>query len=75
MKGWILILDHPCFAVTAADGSFTIKNVPPGTHNLVVSQERVGFVTAGASRGQAVTVKAGAATDIGTLTIDPAKVK
>jgi plastocyanin len=75
MKGWVLVLDHPCFAVTGADGSFTIKNVPPGTHNLVVSQERVGFVTTGASRGQAVIVKAGAATDIGTLTIDPAKVK
>ena len=75
MKGWVMVFDHPFFAVTSDDGSFEITGVPAGTQNLVLWQEKVGYVTAGTSRGQAVTVKAGEVTDVGEIKLDPAKVK
>jgi len=36
MNGWILFFDNPYHAVTKADGSFEIKNVPVGTDLTVV---------------------------------------
>jgi hypothetical protein len=29
------VVDHPYFAVTGADGTFTIKDVPPGKYKIV----------------------------------------
>lgn len=40
MKAYIGVLKHPFFAVTGADGSFTIKDVPPGTYTVVAWQEK-----------------------------------
>ena len=40
MKAHIGVLDHPFFAVTAKDGTFTIKNVPTGQYTVVVWHER-----------------------------------
>ncbi len=42
MKGWIGVLDHPCFAVTAADGSYTLRDVPPGNYTVGVWHEALG---------------------------------
>jgi plastocyanin len=39
MNGWIYVFDHPYFAVTDANGSFTIKDVPPGDHVLELWHE------------------------------------
>jgi Polysaccharide lyase family 4, domain II len=39
MSAWIGVFDHPWFAVTADDGSFTIPRVPPGKYKLVAWQE------------------------------------
>lgn len=39
MKAYIGVLKHPFFAVTAADGSFSIKDVPPGTYTVVAWHE------------------------------------
>lgn len=75
MKGWVMVFDHPFFAVTGEDGSFEIKGVPAGTQSLVVWQEATGYVTKNAARGMEVTVKAGQTTDIGSVKLDPAKVK
>ncbi len=75
MKGWVFVFDHPFFAVTGKDGSFEITGVPAGTQNIVLWQEKVGYVTEGGSRGMAVTVKPGAVTDLGEITLEPAKVK
>jgi hypothetical protein len=75
MKGWIMVFDHPFFAVTGDDGSFEIAGVPAGEQNVVVWQERVGFVTPGLAKGQAVSVQAGKVTDVGEITLDPAKLK
>jgi plastocyanin len=39
MSAWIGVFDHPWFAVTAEDGSFTIRHVPPGHYTLAAWQE------------------------------------
>jgi hypothetical protein len=75
MHAWIMVFDHPFYAVTGKDGSFEIKGVPAGTENLVVWHENIGFVTPGFGRGMPVTITAGAVTDVGEIQLDPAKVK
>jgi hypothetical protein len=42
MGAWVVVLDHPFFAVTGADGQFEIPNLPPGKHKLVAWHERLG---------------------------------
>ena len=44
MLGWILVAENPYYAVTGKDGSFTIKDVPPGSYTLVAWQEFTGPV-------------------------------
>lgn len=43
---WMLahvgVLDHPFYAVSGKDGSFTIKNLPPGEYTLVAYHETLG---------------------------------
>jgi hypothetical protein len=57
MNAWLHVSTHPFFAVTGADGTYTIKNVPAGTHKLVVKQEKLGDQTA------TITVEAGKTTN------------
>ena len=52
-RGWIAVFDHPYFAVTGADGSFRIADVPPGKHTLMIWHER-----GGAPQSQTVDVPA-----------------
>ena len=54
----ILIFDHPYAAVTAGDGSFTIRDVPAGTHDVWV------WHAGTASLWRAVDVSASGATEI-----------
>ena len=39
MKAYIAVFDNPYFQVTGKDGSFTIKNVPPGTYTVTAWHE------------------------------------
>ncbi len=34
MSAWVLVFNHPFFAVTGDDGRYTIPNVPPGSYSL-----------------------------------------
>jgi plastocyanin len=34
MRGFVIVTDHPFFAVSGADGTFTIDKVPAGKYNL-----------------------------------------
>ncbi len=45
MRAYINVLSHPYFAVSAADGSFSIKNLPPGEYTLVAVHEKFGEQT------------------------------
>ena len=42
MHAFIGVLDHPYFATTNDDGSFTLPNLPPGTYTVAVWQEKLG---------------------------------
>ena len=54
----IAVFDHPYFAVTKPDGSFTIDGVAPGTYTLVAWHERTKKAT------ERVTVVGGHGTDV-----------
>ena len=41
MGAWIAVMDNPYFAVTGPDGKFTIDNLPPGTYEIEVWQEKL----------------------------------
>ena len=57
MGGYIVVVDHPYYAVTDDSGNFEIANVPPGTYTVQYWQETLGKQTA------EVTVTEGAASD------------
>lgn len=42
MRAWAAVIDHPYYAITAADGSFAIPNLPPGEYTLEAWQEKLG---------------------------------
>ena len=42
MQAWLGVVDHPYFAVTGADGTFTLPDVPPGDFTVAVWHERLG---------------------------------
>jgi len=62
MHAWLAVLPHPFFAVTGADGSFSIKGLPPGTYTITAWHEKYGAQTA------TVTVTAGPKTADFTFT-------
>jgi hypothetical protein len=59
MSAFVHVFDHPYFAVTGRNGSFSLPDVPPGTYTLKVWHERLGTQT------QSIEVSAG-----GTVTQD-----
>ncbi len=42
MNGWIVVQDHPYFAVTGEDGNFAINDVPAGTYTITAWHEKLG---------------------------------
>lgn len=42
MQGWILVAENPYYAVTEKDGTFTIKDIPPGKYTLATFQPYTG---------------------------------
>jgi len=49
MSGWLIVEDHPYYAVTDANGTFKITDVPPGDYELKFWQETLGETTQKAS--------------------------
>lgn len=45
MSGWLIVEDHPYYAVTDANGAFKITEVPPGNYELKFWQEALGATT------------------------------
>ena len=58
MRAYAGVLDHPYFAVSAADGTFSLKGLPPGTYTVEAWHESLGTqtqtVTIGASETKEV---------------------
>jgi hypothetical protein len=42
MSAYVGVFDHPFFAVTADDGNFEIKDLPPGEYTVVAWHEKFG---------------------------------
>ncbi len=59
MSAWIIVAEHPYYALTNAKGEFKIEDVPPGTYKLQFWQETLGDQT------KEVTVEAGAEKKVG----------
>jgi plastocyanin len=45
MRGWVIVAEHPFYAVTDSQGRFTFGDVPPGQYTLQVWHERLGQLT------------------------------
>jgi plastocyanin len=45
MRGYIAVLKNPYFAVTKADGSFDLPELPPGTYTIKAWHEKLGTST------------------------------
>ncbi|MDA0587896.1 MAG: carboxypeptidase regulatory-like domain-containing protein [Planctomycetota bacterium] len=60
MAFYTLVIDHPYAAVTDEKGMFRIENLPAGTHEFRVWQERGGLI----DRKFTVTVPSGAETEL-----------
>ena len=45
MRGWVVVAEHPFYAVTNEQGDFIFENVPRGKYTLQVWQESLGNVT------------------------------
>jgi plastocyanin len=80
MKAYIGVLDHPYYAVSAKDGTYSIKNVPPGNYTLVFWHETLGeqtqniTVAAKESKTQDISYKSGTAYRATSLEVAPALV-
>ena len=53
MKGWIVVMDHPYYAVTDGEGKFSLSDVPAGEYEVKIWHETLGETL------QKVTVEAG----------------
>lgn len=45
MRAYIGVVDHPYFSVSGSDGSFELKNVPPGDYTVAAWHEKLGEQT------------------------------
>ena len=55
MNAWVGVLDHPFYAVTSADGSFSLKGLPPGTYTIEAWHEKLGTQTQTVTVGEKET--------------------
>lgn len=55
MRTWVVVAEHPFFALTNERGEFVLDNVPPGRYTLQIWQETLGTVTRDVTVGDGVT--------------------
>jgi plastocyanin len=58
MRGWVVVTEHPYYALTNEEGQFVLNNVPPGKYTLQVWQETLGTAS------QEVTVASGGTSSV-----------
>lgn len=58
MRSYIAVFKHPFFAVTGKDGSFELRNLPPGEYTIEAWHEKLGTMTqhVNITRGENKTV-------------------
>jgi plastocyanin len=52
MRAWVVVMEHPFFAVTGSEGEFALDNVPPGKYTLNLWHETLGTVTKDVTVGE-----------------------
>ena len=45
MRSWVAVMEHPYFAVSGDDGTFSMSNVPPGEYAVEAWHETLGTQT------------------------------
>jgi len=65
MEAWVYVLDNPYYAITGADGKFSIPDVPAGAYKLVAAHPFTDPVE------QSVTVAAGKPSDLNIELMNP----
>jgi hypothetical protein len=71
-RAYILPLDHPYAAISAADGTFHVANLPTGQWEFQLWQERVGYLHLPEwPRGRRTLEIQAGTNDLGTITISP----
>jgi len=45
MRAWVVVADHPFYALSNEAGEFVLSGVPPGTYTLSIWQEALGTST------------------------------
>jgi hypothetical protein len=70
MSAYVRVFDHPYYAVTDADGQFTIKQAPVGKYRLVIWHEATGWGPGG-KEGLPVTIPANGEADVGKQQLKP----
>ena len=58
MEGWIVVAEHPYYAVSDENGAFQMEDVPPGNYTLEVWHEKLGTQT------RTITVPSGNAVQV-----------
>ena len=53
MRAWVVVAEHPFYAVTGASGEFALGSLPAGSYTLSVWQETLGTVTKDVTLGEA----------------------
>lgn len=72
MKAYVRVFDHPYFAITGPDGSFTFTDAPAGKYRLVVWHGTGGYRGGAAGRnGELITIEADKVTDLGAKKFTP----
>ena len=55
MRAWVVVAEHPFYAITNDQGEFVLDNVPPGRYTIQLWQEALGTVTKDVSVADGVT--------------------
>jgi plastocyanin len=67
MRAYINVMSNPYFAVSAADGSYEIKNLPPGEYTIAAVHEKFGEQTMKVKVGPKESAKAAFVFSAGVL--------
>jgi plastocyanin len=55
MRAWVVVADHPFYAVTNTQGEFMLDHVPPGEYTLQLWQESLGTMRKDVTVGEEAT--------------------